>query len=99
MENPLHKSAVNENRTQEARENMDQEVNRECNENTPNIYELNSVHTKEIELPLHNQGNTHLIHDFCAEKKTVHHIVAHLTVFFYSMFTTSINCADSLLCT
>ena len=63
MENPLHNSGVNENKAHEARENMDQELERKYEENAPNVYELNSVDIKQSEWPLHTQRNSHIIQE------------------------------------
>ena len=38
-------------------------------ENDEKFKELNTVDTNEIECPLHNEGNTHLIHSFCAQNE------------------------------
>ena len=54
MENPLKQSIVNENRVHEARENMDQEINRKYDYIAPIIYESNSTDTKRngVSFPL-----------------------------------------------
>ena len=70
MMNPSQKYMVNENRSHEAWVNRDQEANGKYEENAQKkdneiLKELNCVDTKEIEYPLHTQGNPHFTHDCC----------------------------------
>ena len=48
MENPSQKSMAKENRVPEDGGNIDQEVDGKYEENAPNMYDMNSVNTKQI---------------------------------------------------
>ena len=67
MENTLQYFAIHQNRTHEARENMDQEVNRKYEGNALNMYELNSINSKQIDWHLHMQDIPYLMHNFWAK--------------------------------